>query len=407
MPRRPASKEASLPISDLPISKLPISKLPMSVPMRKFLVQLTEDPSRALGNRRKHTPKFCHQYFDLCEAGALECDRSALEQPEMVLDPSRTAILLAEKSGNPHLINHSLGVLAHAHLAVEQPVKAFGVLESYRQQALGCCASCRADWLRRRGDYLVEVKDGSGASEILNRCLRAVDSLDGAGRVGFVHGISHYFLGQRDAALEDEFHVLERLDLSSPRGYFLDALAMLAVFLRGATPEHDRWVLDRLGLFRARLKNVRGWTLVRVRLRWVEGQLLVRLGQMILGAQRLDGVRRYLLDHGPLRQAVAVSLDLCLIYCRHEGGYGDNYRTVKSIIRACRERLSDEATGEEAMLREGLDSLTGILESNPEEQIFDALVDLRSSFIVPVRGIVAERFSRSSIVLVRDVMGRQ
>lgn len=382
-----------------------MAKLPMSAPMRKFLGHLAQDQTLALRNRRRRTPKFCLQYFDLCEAGALECDRSALEQPELVLGPSRIAIQLAEKSGDRHLVNRSLGVLAHAHLAVEQQVKAFSVLESYRHQALVCCSSCKADWLRRHGDYLVEIKDGPGASEVLSQCLRGIENPDKAGRVDFVHGISHYFEGQRDAALEDEFRVLERLDLSSPRGYFLDALAMLVVFLRGATPEQDRWALHRLGLFKIRIQSVRDWTVVRVRLRWVEGQLLARLGEITLGVRRLDGVRRYLLDHGPLRQAVAVTLDLCLIYCRHEDVYGDNYRTVKAMLRTCRERLSDEAIGEEAMLRDGLDSLIAVFETNPEEQIFDALVDLRSSFIVPVRGIVAERFRRSSIVLTRGVMG--
>ena len=153
MARRPASKEPTpspLLTTGLPTCELPISKLPMSKPMRKFLGQcfppliprggqLTENPTGALRNRRRHTPAFCRRYFDLCEAGALECDRSALKQPELVLDPCRIAIQLAEKSGNRHLVNRSLGVLAHAHLAVEQPIEGFGVLESYRRQAMGCC----------------------------------------------------------------------------------------------------------------------------------------------------------------------------------------------------------------------------------------------------------------------------
>jgi hypothetical protein len=408
MSRQPASKKLTpspLLLTGLPTSELPISKLPMSKPMRKFLGQLTEDPSAALRNRRRHTPAFCRRYFDLCEAGALECDRSVLEHPELVLDPSRIAILLAEKSGDRHLVNRSLGVLAHAHLAIEQQVEAFEVLESYRSQAMHCCSSCKADWWRRWGDYLVEIKDGSGAHETLSRCLHAADNLDEAGRIGFVHGISYYFLGRQDAAIENEFRVLERLDLSSPRGYFLDALAMLAVFLRGATPEHDRRVLHRLGLFRIRIQHVRDWGVVRVCLRWIEGQLLARLGDMGTAIERLDIVRRYLLEHGPVRQAVAVTLDLCLIYCRHADGYGENYRTVKSMIRVCWRLLPEEATGEEAMLRAGLGRLLEVLEDNPEEQTFDALVDLRSSFMVPVRGIVAERLGGGRrIVLVRDVM---
>jgi len=144
-----------------PLSELPICKAPLSAPLRKFLDQLAEDPRAALRPRRRRTPKFCHGYFDACDAGALECERSALTQPEVVLAPARAAVELAQRSGDRHLVHRSLGVLAHAHLAVEQTVEAFAVLESYRREALRCCRPCQADWWRRQGDYLVEVRDGA------------------------------------------------------------------------------------------------------------------------------------------------------------------------------------------------------------------------------------------------------
>jgi hypothetical protein len=289
-------------------------------------------------------------------------------------------------------VNHSLGVLAHAHLAVEQPIEGFAVLESYRLQARRCCRRCHAEWLRRHGDYLVEIRDGAEARRVLNRSLRVTESLDGAGRVLFVHGISHHYVGRRDAALDDELRVLETLDLSSPRGYFLDALAMIAIFLRGAEPRHDRHVLARLARFRKRIEHLRGWTRVRARLRWVEGQVLGRLGEATESIRRLDGVRRHLLDKGPLRQAVAVTLDEALLYCRHD--FGDNHRPVKSMLGACRDQLppEEEARGEEAQLRAGLDRVFKAVAYCLDDG-FDAVVELRSSFVVPVPGILPERLS--------------
>ena len=99
---------------------------------------------------------------------------------------------------------------------------------------------------------------------------------------------------------------------------------------------------------------------------------------------------RLLLLEDPLRQGVAVTLDLALIYCRHEYVYGENDRTVKLMLRVCKRRLGVDAVGEEARLRDGLEKLLEHLGDYPEEA-FDALVALRSSFVVPVPGIVAER----------------
>ena len=80
---------------------------------------------------------------------------------------------------------------------------------------------------------------------------------------------------------------------------------------------------------------------------------------------------------------------MAAIYCRHE--YGDNYRTAVSMLRPCLSRIPEQATGEEAMLRDGLTGLRDLLEEDPEDEAIDAIVALRSSFVVAVPGIVAER----------------
>jgi hypothetical protein len=66
----------------------------MSGPLRKFLTQAADDPAQSIRNRRWRTPTFCHDYFDLCDANSLECDRTALAHPEIVIDPARIAVRL-------------------------------------------------------------------------------------------------------------------------------------------------------------------------------------------------------------------------------------------------------------------------------------------------------------------------
>ena len=61
------------------------------------------------------------------------------------------------------------------------------------------------------------------------------------------------------------------------------------------------------------------------------------------------------------------------------------------MLRLCLRRIPEEATGEEARLRDGLLGLREVLEEDPEDLAIDAIVGLRSSFVVAVPGIVAER----------------
>lgn len=62
------------------------------------------------------------------------------------------------------------------------------------------------------------------------------------------------------------------------------------------------------------------------------------------------------------------------------------------MLNACLRRLpvAEEARGEEAALRAGLEDVIGALEDSQDDG-FDALVALRASFVVPAPGIMAER----------------
>lgn len=359
---------------------------------QRLLSAVDKDPRRVLDDRRCLKPDFCLQYFDLCDARALECDRRALEKPDLVLQYAETGVLLAKKIGNCHLVHRSLDTLIHAHIAVEQPAAALALLEELRVPAERCCSSCHAGWLRRYGDYLNEIREGAHADEFLSRSLAKIDNLDLAERTRFVRGISHHYRGARDLALEDEASVLEHLPLTAPRGYFLDAIAILAVLLKGAEPHHDEWALAVLTRFEARLTGVKYWTSVHTRVRWVVGQLLARLGDVRGALDRLDSVRRELLETGPIRHAVAATADQALLHCKSY--HQESLRVLETMVAACeRYRLKGQREGREEpdpLLEHQLEAIAKTLERRPEIA-YDAFVALRSSFVVPVPGIISAR----------------
>ncbi len=111
---------------------------------------------------------------------------------------------------------------------------------------------------------LAELGPGATADQRARRC--------------FIRAILHHYQRSPGRALEDAGTVLRDLDLSSPLGYFLDTLAFIACFLqRTADPSHARQALADLQEFRRRLHGVSGFTAVRTRLAWVEGQVCARL----------------------------------------------------------------------------------------------------------------------------------
>jgi hypothetical protein len=355
----------------------------------RLLNRVAADPLRALDDRRCLKPAFCHGYFDLCDDLALRWTPEVLERPDQALRHARVGVDLAEITGNPHLVHLALGVLAHAHLALGQRRAAREVLEGYRNDAARCCSSCHGDWLRRQGDYQVEMHDGGAAREDLERSLRRAASPDSASRIRFLNGIALYHDGDRIGALEHELDVLASLELTSPQGYLIDALAILAIILRGAEPAVDARVREHLERFQGRLAGLGDATDLRYRMAWVEGQLLA--GHDVRTAlERLDGARLHLFEKGPLRHAIAVSLDLTQIYCRrdHEAGL----EAAKRVLARCLRRLPEGSQGQDGDLRKGVEDVAEMLPLRPENAV-DALAELRSSFVVSVPGIVAERLT--------------
>lgn len=343
-----------------------------------LLHKVERDLSLALSDRRCRKPDFCEEFFELC-------DDKCLQQPGAALEFAQIAVELARKTGDRHLRHRARGLLVHAHIAGRRWAEAAEVLEDYRAAAFACCAACAGDWLRRRGDHLVETGDAGGAREALERALEELaDDLDEDmhGRIRFLRGIAHHFERDSRRALEDAGEALLEMSLATPQGYFLDATAFIACFLQfTGERRYYQQALTYLARFRERLKGVEGWTSVRLRLSWVEALVLARLGERRKAVARLERVFNALHGCGPARHAVAAMIDLAQLLARRCSD--TDQRAIKQLINRCVKLEID---------RELLKCLEAVKQvvSNTPERALTALAYFRFSFIVPVPGLLSE-----------------
>ena len=67
-----------------------------------------------------------------------------------------------------------MGISVHLLIGFQAWEKADWLLEEFREEALACCESCTSDWLRRKGDLLVESRNPKGAQEYLAQALEVL-----------------------------------------------------------------------------------------------------------------------------------------------------------------------------------------------------------------------------------------
>lgn len=342
--------------------------------------QAIADPAKALAQDWYEDPIFCRRFFDRCEDVALA------NLPEAVPLAQR-AVEMAVSNGDSCLVNFSESLLAHAHLCLWDKFWAGRTLEKNRRSALRCCRRCRSDFFRRLGDLLAEEEKPLESLKAFNRCLKEAGDLSGdaLGRVLFPRSVALYFCGQPDLALEDIERVLELISVDSPRGYFLDAVAFIAVYLRGAGPSHAARGLEVLERFLERIHKL-PWKDARTRTRWVQAHLQARLGNVSRAIELMEMACRALIKDGLAREIVAGVIDLGQLKCRPSNLREDNLASARRWIERCldkRDDLSEEH-------RAGLKKILAVFKSHPED-VFDRLGELRQSFVAPVPGLLGER----------------
>lgn len=340
-------------------------------------------PRLALDGGWHEDPAFCKGFFDQCEDAAL------LIAPG-TLDLALRAVELAERNGDPCLVHQGHGVLVHAYLARADRYWAHKTLESYRQGALDCCPRCRSAFFFREGDLLGEERK---AGESLRALARSLDEGEGHladddyARRYFVRAISYHFAGDRDLALADAGRTLRLLSLDSPKGYFLDTIACMAVFIGGGGLRHDATALGHLDELRARLHGRDGWNGVHTRAFWARGHFHARQGDVRRADVCLETALERLSAKGLDREVLAASLDRAQLRCRPaEVLRSDNLTVARTTLGKClrtRPGLREDH-------KEGLAEMEKILHHDPDVA-FRELGAFRRSFIAPVPGQLGER----------------
>ncbi len=346
----------------------------------RLLNKIDKDPDSALEDPRCLQPYFLARFFDLC-------DGKALEAPYVAHDYSAVAVELARRTGDPHLIHRAASVAAHAFIGNGQWQEAAEALEEYHQQALDCCPACAADWLKRYGDLLIETSDPRYAQVFLEGSARTLgDQLDhdARGRLLSLRGVAHHLVGETAAAIFAAGRSLQLLSLSSPQGFFLDAVAYLACFVEHTDDRRlDEHALDYVDRFKERIKGLRGWQEVNARVHWVEGQLHGRLGHPRRARRRLERARKAHVKHAPHHWALAIAVDEALVYSR--GSRPELFeRPVHVIVLACVNELKLDA-----QLTARLAELHDLL-FEARFRTEDYLSEFRRSFVVPVPGLLVD-----------------
>ena len=350
----------------------------------RLLTKADKDPESVLDDPRCLKPHFVARFFDLC-------DGKALEAPSVAPDYAQAALGLAEKLGDRHQIHRAQGIAVHVCIANRLWTEAADLLEQYREEALECCAACASDWLRRQGDLLVETRDPALSRAFLELAAKVLgDGIedDTRGRILFVRGIAHLYLGSRSRALDDAGEALRLLSLETPRGYFMDAVAMVGCFLQhGAERRHYQAARAHLDAFRDRLKGIKDkdWLEVRDRLRWVLALIDAWLGHPRRARACLERVRAKHIRHSPHRYALAIAVDEALVYCLHLPEV--HIRSIRAILAACKRDLKLEPE-----IRQNLRQAARRL-GETSWRAREILVGLRRSFLVPVPGLLTERVS--------------
>ncbi len=378
------------PQIDTPIIEAPPSPTDCESPAEKQerkrrtqrLTRALKNPRLALEQGWTEDPKFCTGLLDRCEHQAF-----ALTPGGERL--ARRLVEIGNKSGVPCFHHQAVGVLSHFYLASRDYHWAGYILHLHRDSILDCCPRCRSDYFLRQGDHLAEERRIADALEAFRRAEdERVDGFeaDAYGRFCFTRSVALHFAGHRGRALADLDRTLRFTSLDAPRGYFIDSPAMVAIYVLGGDPCHDRAALESLERFEKRIVGLDGWTPVRVRLRWVKGLLHARLGHIRRARRCLKSAWISLLT-GPLaREAVASTLDLTQLACRHWQLWGKNEEVVKEMLGRCLDRTDLHPDH-----RWQLDDLRdNVLEKYPYEG-FARIGAVRASFIVTVPNRLDER----------------
>jgi hypothetical protein len=349
----------------------------------RLLRRVEKKPSLILGDGRFEDPKLSQSYFDIC-------DNKSLTAPWDALEYASIAVEHALRVDDPHLWNRSRGVFVHACMASDRWPQAGKMLAELEGDADLCCSLCRGDWLRRKGDFLAELRDAKAAQWYLDSSIEELgNDLDDdlRGRIVFVRALTFHYQGWTQRALDDVETVLLKMPLSSPRGYFLDTVAFLACYMPREEKLYDERALGILDRFEERLKGRRDWGEVYARVRWLKATLYVRRGRpedLKLALPRFDSAWHDLLKVDLPREIAGLSVDIAQARARRADD--SDLKAIEQLLKRCvslRPDLREE-------LRDGLRRVIRPMKRHPREAL-GILWEFRRSFVTPVPGLLSPK----------------
>lgn len=367
--------------------------------LKKLVNRAEKDPS-VLKRASREDPELCAA---LCE----RVTHLALVESPAVLPLALATFEIAEGLEDPHLRNRAREALIHAYSAAGERDQALKLIRESAEAASYCCELCRAAFFSRIADIANRsghLAEGFQSLTIaLDQNQKASNSsrdwseeaFDNWGRILHVQAVNWARLGLRPLALTFARVAFTAISLDSPRGLFLELLALVADVLRGGSADDDQLALECVESFRSDLKGTR-MTDVLARTSHVEGLVRARLGgkrNFRIARERLEGATVKLRRHGTPLDALAGALDAAQFRCRPHPNAKEgeaffptatNLRTAKRWLQRCGDR-SD--LGEH---KEALDDLVGVLEDQPETA-FAAIGSYREKLGAPVAALLGER----------------
>ncbi|MCP4549749.1 MAG: hypothetical protein GY835_25115 [bacterium] len=336
--------------------------------VRFLLTKAERNLDRVTKDKEFWRPRFCRAFFDWC-------DENAFDAPNLAVKRASMAVEIAEKTNDRHLVCRAMGLLVSGHRMVSEFEEARIVLNNALALAEGC-SCCLCDLYRRKGLLHLYQADNEEAHKFFNLAIaeyKNIEDTDGVGRTLVSRGISHFYLVGVDEALADEDRALQLLSSETPQIFHLAALNNIAGFLALGDERHFSRVSQHLANFREKLKGVDGFSSVRVRLRWIDGLVLARIGEYRRAIQMLENAQGALLRLRQDPEVVAISADLSRLYYEKE-----NYRAINRVASKCLRTI--DVQGKVRSLLERLASFA----ARETKRTLDVITSLRAAVDVPV-----------------------
>ena len=244
----------------------------MRRPGRRIRI-FVEEPERALRSKDLCTESFCRDFLDFC-------DDQLAGDPALGKRIAATAVRLARRLKAPDLLPRAFGALGSFHRTLGDFEKS-DVTYRLAWGMAGEDPAVRADLYRRRAYLERDLKHYEKALVAVERALALFKELQdraGIGKTFLCRGSIHFERGEIPLAVADISEALRLLSPLDSQRFYQTALFNLATALsRGTIAEVERAAMTMREV-RQHFRGVRGLTVERAKLTWLEGMVLYRLG---------------------------------------------------------------------------------------------------------------------------------